>query len=412
MKAVERHGQLVLLVVFLSLLGGRFTLSRAGLQSDLDLRLLGAYGVLLAYLLWAHVAARHTAKTPVGFYGFWVAAFCTWMAISAGWAPEGARTGDSLTDLALMALFVLLGLQVASRVPDTGIVWRWTWLAGLVYFFAAVLAGPGGQGRYAALGGGPNVFVRVMILAAIAALALAVLRDDLVTLWTMPMFAIGVVLSGSRGGLVTFAVVALVGAYPIIRGLRRRTRRRLLAVTALAAVPAGWLLAPQLSAIWQSRFVGETFGDRHLASRDTLVANAWSMYLENPISGAGLDGFHATYPDWPYPHNLLLGAAAEGGTIAAILLLAALATVPIASVRSRPISAEASYFLLGGLAILVASMFSGDLYDTRFMWLFFGLAAIETQRQKETDSPGRETSSGLGRSTPDSLASPPESTVH
>mgnify|MGYP001794075129 CR=1 FL=1 len=38
--------------------------------------------------------------------------------------------------------------------------------AALIYFVLAMAAAPGAQGRYAAPGGGPNVFVRVMVLGA------------------------------------------------------------------------------------------------------------------------------------------------------------------------------------------------------------------------------------------------------
>jgi len=377
---VERHGRLLLLALFVTLLAGRFTPARIGFDSTFDLRVIGAGAVTLAYVLWVSVAAARTRKLPVGVFGGWFAGFCAWLALTALWTPSGARVTGRLTDLAFMALLVLLALQVGSRLPDTGQVWRWTWVAGIAYFVAAIAAGPGDQGRYAALGGGPNVFVRIMILGAVAAIALAVLKGASWTLWSLPLFAAGVVLSGSRGGLVAFAGVAVAGAIPVLRRLKRRGRRQLAAAIAVAGIPALWVLGPRLAPLWHERFVQQTFVDRYASSRDTLTSQAWQMFQDHPLVGAGLDGFHATYPQWPYPHNLLLGAGAEGGTVAVALLLIPMLVIVAAIWRARPLRSNVLFLLLAGLALLVASIFSGDFYDTRFMWLFFGLAGIEARR--------------------------------
>lgn len=377
---VERHGRVLLLALYVSLLAGRFSLGRLGSELDFDIRAVGAYAVALACLLWIGVARWKTTQVAVRAYLGWFFGLCAWLTVTAWWAPAGARLSSRLADLGFLALFIGLAMMVASRLPDTGPVWRWTWIAGLVYFASAIAAGPGDQGRYAALGGGPNVFVRVMILAAIAALALAVLHGHIRPLWTLPIFGAGTVLSGSRGGMATLGVVIAVGALPLLRRAGRSLRRRLALVTVLGGVGAVGLFGPRLASLWRERFITQTLIERYDAGRTTLLDQAWELFLEHPVAGAGLDGFHAIHPQWAHAHNLLLSVGAEGGILGLVPLGGALITVVVVTWRNRPISAESLFMLLAGAAVLVASMFSGDFYDTRFMWFFFGLAIIEARR--------------------------------
>jgi O-antigen ligase len=377
---VERHGRTLLLALYVSLLAGRFSLGRLGSELDFDIRAVGAYALALACLLWMGVARWRTTQVAVGAYLGWFFGLCAWLTVTAWWAPAGARLSSRLADLGFLALFIGLAMMVASRLPDTGPVWRWTWIAGLVYFASAIAAGPGDQGRYAALGGGPNVFVRVMILAAIAALALAVLHGHSGPLWTLPIFGAGTVLSGSRGGLATLGVVIAVGALPLLRRTGRRLRRRLVLVSVLGGVGAAGLFGPRLASLWRERFITQTLIERYDAGRTTLLDQAWELFLEHPVVGAGLDGFHAIYPQWAHAHNLVLSIGAEAGILGLAPLGGAFLTVVVVTWRNRPISADALFMLLAGTAVLVASMFSGDFYDTRFMWFFFGLAIIEARR--------------------------------
>ena len=223
---VERNGQLVLLAVFVSLLGGRFTLQQvsAGLPA-LDLRWVALAASLVAFLGWVAVA-RERAAPRVPLHGLMVPflAWCSWMALSALWVHPPARVAAGLLDFTFLAAFTLLAIAVASRLSAEAVsaVWTWVLLAGLVYFAGAMAGSPDAQGRYAAFGGGPNVFVRVMILAALAAVFLAAKRHRMVFLLALPPLLLGAVLSGSRGGLVAGLAVALLGGVFVLRRLPRR----------------------------------------------------------------------------------------------------------------------------------------------------------------------------------------------
>jgi protein-tyrosine-phosphatase/O-antigen ligase len=386
-SAWDRHGRVVLLVVFVGLVGGRFTLDRLGDQlPSWDLRWPGVLAAAALFFLWRAAACdvRSPGLTPGSGLALF-AAWAGWMAFSAIWAQPGARVDGYISDLLLMITIVGLALGVTGRLsrPSLHAVWRWLVVTGLVYFAAAVLAGPGAQGRYAAFGGGPNVFVRMMVFACLGAFLLATVTRSRRVLCLVPIFLAGAVMSGSRGGLVAFVVVAVLGGIPQWRRMPRTGRRTLVAVMLVAGVGAPFLVGPQLAAELHGRFLVQTLQERYDADRGEISAAALRLFERYPVLGTGLDGYHAlagARTSFEYPHNLVLATAAEGGTIGLTLLVLALGQFARVIVAGRPLTTEALYALLGALYVLVASMFSGDYYDSRLLWFFLGLAAIEARR--------------------------------
>ena len=49
--------------------------------------------------------------------------------------------------------------------------------------------------------------------------------------------------------------------------------------------------------------------------------------------------------------------------------------------RPRPMSLTIIMAVAAGIYLTFTSLFSGDYYDSRFTWFFFGWAAIESRRQ-------------------------------
>jgi O-antigen ligase len=381
---------LVLLAVFVSLLGGRFTLQQVspGLPA-MDLRWVAFGASLVAFLGWIAVA-RERAAPRVDVHGLTVPflAWCSWMAFSALWTHPPARVAAVLLDFTFLAAFTLLGIAVASRLSAKAVsaVWTWTLVAGLVYFAGAMAGSPDAQGRYAAFGGGPNVFVRVMMLAALAATFLAARRHRVVYLLALPPLLLGAVLSGSRGGLVAGLLVTLLGGVFVLRRLPRRA-----IPFSVIALGATVFLTPRLlgaaaQAGLQQRFVQQTVEQRYDSSRGTILEGAWGLFERNVFTGAGLDGYYAEIGHGltiEYPHNFFVASAAEGGLVGLGLLLVAIWHLVSAARHTRPMSTVGLFFLLAGGFVVFASMFSGDYYDSRMAWFFLGLAAVEGRRPRD-----------------------------
>ena len=176
-----------------------------------------------------------------------------------------------------------------GRLSRTAIraVWWWIAITGMVYFAAAVYAGPGLQGRYSAFGGGPNVFVRVMVLACFGAFFLATVRNSRWILLTVPIFLSGAVLSGSRGGLVAFLVVIVLGSIPQRRRMPSRVRRTVatlaLAITLVVPVAIGLPFAGEL----RGRLIVQTLQQEYDSNRGEIAQTALQLFESHLIVAPG-----------------------------------------------------------------------------------------------------------------------------
>lgn len=378
--APDRVGLLVLLLTYVTMLSGRFTLDRVGAAlPPIELRLVGTYAVLMAFLPWW--AAGRGASTKGGRVPVLALVLLgLYLAISGSWSPPGSRVLDGLLDFAVMAVLLFVTGVAASRLAPTSLIalWWWVYATGVAYLAAALLAGPGEQGRYAAFGGGPNVFVRVMGLGALAAIALAVLRHRSGTLWSLPLFLFGAFLSGSRGGLLALSLIALLGLQPVLRRLARRHRVAVL-LSLGAGTAAVTLFAPvDIRATLSARYIDQTIGQRYDSSRLEILGQAWRLFGDNLWVGSGLDGYYGVFgrfASFEYPHNLLVAVGAEGGLIGVTLLLATLGAYTRALWTARPLPPLSLFAALAASFILGASMFSGDYYDARFLWFFAIISA-------------------------------------
>lgn len=397
-----RFGHLLLFGVYIALLAGRFSLDRLSDNlPGIDLRLVMIYVLGVAYMVWLAGAHQFLPPRVRARGALLLSLWLGWMALSAAWSPAGARVDDALLDLGLLAGFLLIAVGLVSRLPRevTSKVWRWVFWTGVIYFLGAMVEGPGVQGRYSAFGGGPNVFVRIMVLGAIAALYLSVVRGKARYLSAIPAFAVGAALSGSRGGLLSAAILLLLFLVPIIRMLGAK---RTFAFTLIAAVGTSAMLAWRGSEITQfvaDRFIRQTLVERYSSGRTDITQHALALWGEHGLVGTGLDGYYVLQPQqdrFEYPHNLLLASAAEGGSIGAALLILAILVFLLAVRRSRPVPAVAFVSLLAGVYLFVTSMFSGDYYDSRLMWFFFCLASVEAARPSpEVEVYPRETVRGV-----------------
>jgi O-antigen/teichoic acid export membrane protein/O-antigen ligase len=380
-----------LLPLLLVAIGGTYSLDRLGVAAPswLDLRLLG----LTVAVPFAAAAARHAVRVgqrpaPEG----WLVAALLFFALQIGsglWAPKGSRVAQTAVDVAATAALTLTVYALARRDPE-GAARRTLWfllLAGLVFAAAAFAGGGGAQGRFAAFGGGPNVFVRIEVLGALAAVALLAAGASRWLLLALPPLVVGAVASGSRGGLLAALVVVAVLA------LRAGRRARALAVAGAAGsgsvlLIAAWLYPP-LGDLLHSRFVEQTVEQQYSSGRTSIWHDSLELLAQHPLWGTGLDGFYGAVGQARgivYPHNYLLAVACETGLLGlAALTLTVLAWVATlrssgsatpGAPRSRPLLRRA--MTSGVLLVAVASMFSGGYYDARLAWCFAALAAALT----------------------------------
>ncbi|WP_164019466.1 O-antigen ligase family protein [Pyxidicoccus trucidator] len=350
-------------------------------------------GFLLATLGLAHAAHRGSAPeetrldvplmTALGvFFGY--------LCASAAWAPDAEFALPKLYEVVLAGVMSLgVGLAVLRQQADRVLESFWTIVVAATGLLALVgvsqFLGGGGGARLAVLGGGPNVFARLMGMFALGALYFWK-RGGRTWLW-IPMAATGVllaILTGSRGGALAIigGVLAFlaVGRIP----LRRLLLLSLLATVATAAVIAFTPLGKALSHSMEERFLKLTLkykdgdvseGGVYLSGREVLYARAYALGLDFPVMGAGLAAFPALGLG-VYPHNLFLEVFCEGG----VLGLALLGWVMLAYLRSAFRGRRGLDAATVGAAVLVliGSQSSGDFYDARSLFLLMVLSACTT----------------------------------
>lgn len=323
-----------------------------------------------------------------------VLTFVAYGAASALWSPaDGALVDGKLVGLALVGLYAVV-VAVAASGPraDVFAVWFWRSVAGVTLVLALIgllsLGGPGG--RVAVLGGGPNVYGRLMGLG-VYALLLVRLPHRYRTLGISAggLLAVMMVLSGSRGALVAFAASAAV----VLVLVRPRLRAVLKAVPLVAVVGAALYhtgVYDLIEASVQERLVRLLIEEQYTAGRDVLYGAALAMGLDAPVLGAGLAGF-STSELHRYPHNLFLEAFAEGGGVGLLLVTAALALCGRTLVRTAAGRTDLALRLGLWSYLLVAAMFSGELYDSRLVFVLplLGAAQSLTPHGPPAPRPGR-----------------------
>lgn len=184
--------------------------------------------------------------------------------------------------------------------------------------------------------------------------------------------------TGSRGPVLA---VVLTGGLLLLLN-----RGRGLAATSfvLAALGfAGWWTYDHASPAARERFGLLFQADRgsSVNVRIDLLHQAWAIAQEQ-LLGIGWGGLaHHLYPLAPYPHNIVLEVAAEGGWIA----LATLVVVWLVA-ASRAYQLRSDPAALGALALLVYwtlnAMVSGDLNDNRGVFVLIGVCLALKLRER------------------------------
>nr|WP_296063820.1 O-antigen ligase family protein [uncultured Actinoplanes sp.] len=386
------------LVLILVAIGGRFTLDRAGF-ADLawvDLRVIGLVAALAVLTV---DIVRRPPLPPVRRREGWLVAtmlFVAFQIASGLWAPSAARVGPQTLDLVLMTALILAFYLYATGDPAT-VVRQTFWLfylAAIVFALVALfITGPGEQGRYAAFGGGPNVFVRIQILGVISAVAVFLFTGRKLVLLPVPLFLLAAVLSGSRAGLLAGCAVGAAALVKLRRRLRAGPVIAAAGVLAAAVIVVANFAPPAFASLFRNRFLEQTVEQHYLSDRTDIWADAWRLFVEHPLAGTGLDGFYGLIgvnQNIEYPHNYVLGVAAEGGVIGIGLLLAAIL------LWTRTVRGGGALPRMTGLAVASAafvalsSLFSGDYYDTRLFWLFAALAAAAAGARRDETVTSRE----------------------
>lgn len=377
--------RLLVFVIFLVFLSGRYSLDRLGFSYGLlgDVRIL--LGVPATIFVASCVLLRNTKARPMSAATrrllSLVGLFHLYMVASCLWAPDPrqafAEGGFLLLLVVLLVVLCRLVTEIGPGFFDTWMVLWWSsaWVYSIAGFLG--LGSIEGSTRMSAFGGGANVFVRVMIVGIVSALYLWTLDRNWRYLVPIPAFLAAALASGSRGGILAAGAALLLFTGRFLPRWKEWTR--MLVLVSCLVIAAAVVLPSVRQTVYssiESRFIELTVRDRDTSSRSEIFQAAYTSFRRSPLRGEGMTGFYQTVGriyDWDYPHNLFLSTAAEGGVLGLILL-----SLALVSMRSRRVKVSDQVLVSSFIAtyFLMASMFSGTYYDARYIWVF-ALIAVQ-----------------------------------
>lgn len=237
----------------------------------------------------------------------------------------------------------------------------------------------------------PNIFARYLVLAIVANLVLQRLcssRRGLVMYWLgLAVLLAELVLTGSRGGIVTLAVVLLLALLCLPR---RKELAVLIGGVTVGGVAALWLQPGLLQRFMNIEYLlTDTWSPRRY-----LIEAALAIFGDHVVFGTGLGTFATvfveqyesirTYAEGPVrSHTTVLTVAAEQGVIGLVFLAALFGVFlymlirlyanysPYADVFYKP---NAHYVLGVGcflwvMTVFVSSQAEGRLFEDPMFWL-------------------------------------------
>lgn len=339
------------------------------------------------------ILRKHFRTPPRGFSDlhFWMLAFAGWSAASLFWTLDRDSTitkAETYIQLLLFAWVVWVLCNSESRV--IGVLQSYV-LGTTVIAIGVIenlltgrtmgqIQGLQGMGsdRYTVNGVNPNDLG--LMLALSIPMTLYLLAHHKGGRWTKPLLwvqlvlaAVGILLSGSRGG----ALAASGGVFllPVILVRLSRLQKVVMALAVAAAVAAAISLVPQDT--WQ-RFLdlGTDITQGTMTHRTQIWAASMVLFREHPMVGVGA-GAHATAVTSLLgrplvAHNTYMSALAELGVVGELLLLGMLGTAFYCAAK-MPRSQRTFWILLMITWCIGAA--GGTLEYRKFTWLLLSLLA-------------------------------------
>ena len=242
-------------------------------------------------------------------------------------------------------------------------------------------------------------FAEMIIPVALVPLVLGKVRRErvfLVTLFAVvPIVAL--VLSASRGGIVSFGVQMMI-LFSLLLILRVRGRYVIVGaiVVLVAAMAVSWIGVQQVL----QRFSGIQNLEVTVGKRVAMRHDTWRLFLDHPIIGTGLGTLQLVYPPYDtlydgkvvnHAHNDYLEALAETGVIGGLCCLWFLGILLLNALKgvADKESSFGSVLNLSGLVaccgILVHSLVDFNLHIPANALLFFVSAHMAAVRLQPAD---------------------------
>ena len=207
------------------------------------------------------------------------------------------------------------------------------------------------------------------------------------------MILLSIILSGSRGPLVSIIIGSIV--YAILYERKHLSRIFGYGILAIGTIIILLILLPEsLTQRFFDISQGSVIITQQGVQRISTIATRfefWSMSLQAWFSsitsffiGLGAGGFSSLFiwRDWHwYPHNLIFEIIAELGMVGLVIgVLFIIKTYQIINkgIQRGSFTDHSALWVAGTVVMFIAAQFSGDINDNRILWMFIGISIAST----------------------------------
>ena len=207
------------------------------------------------------------------------------------------------------------------------------------------------------------------------------------------MILLSIILSGSRGPLVSIIIGSIV--YAILYERKHSSRIFGYGILAIGTIITLLLLLPESLTqrffdISQGSVIMTQQGVRRISTIATrfefwsMSLQAWFSSITSFFIGLGAGGFSSLFiwRDWHwYPHNLIFEIIAELGLIGLVIgVLFIIKSYQIINkgIQRGSFTDHSALWVAGTVVMFIAAQFSGDINDNRILWMFIGISIAST----------------------------------
>ena len=207
------------------------------------------------------------------------------------------------------------------------------------------------------------------------------------------MILLSIILSGSRGPLVSIIIGSIV--YAILYERKHLSRIFGYGILAIGTIIILLILLPESLTqrffdISQGSVIMTQQGVRRISTIATrfefwsMSLQAWFSSITSFFIGLGAGGFSSLFiwRDWRwYPHNLIFEIIAELGMVGLVIgVLFIIKSYQIINkgIQRGSFTDHSALWVAGTVVMFIAAQFSGDINDNRILWMFIGISIAST----------------------------------
>lgn len=368
--------KIVLVILVLCYFAGGFTLSRLNIGLNLEVKYILYIGFVFSIIMTKYkikVIKLNNNRLSLFYIMSIVYLFITMLSIIN--STNKLASLGKFSDLLFLIVLITSLLIVLSDFKEEeffAFLSKIIIVIGFIYIIPIFMSIFAGADRGGFSLGGYNVITRILFFSACCSIYIYTLNKHIKYFVLTILFFIGIILVGSRGGIVG-AVCSLSflwilkWRFKFKRTLTISFRKILIPIMVLVII--GIVYTP-LKRVFDSRVIDLMFSGNgvYTAGRDQLYLKAINMIEKKPLVGYGLDGFMINTGNI-YPHNIVLEIMIETGIIGLVFFVAMLILSIIYAMKMK--RTTLSIFSILPLYMIVVQMFSGSLYDFRYYFFWF-----------------------------------------